>query len=128
MHSVRVLIVEDEMLNREIMAEALVEAGFSVDEAGSADEAVRLLDVDGYQLVVTDIHMPGRMDGIGLARHMHTNHPKVPIVFVTGRPDVLARLKDAGIPGTSLAKPFELDELVRVVARMIECGGDTIQH
>jgi DNA-binding response OmpR family regulator len=115
----RVLIVEDEMLNREIMAEALVEAGFAVDEANSADEAVKLLDSDGYELLVTDIHMPGRMDGIGLAQHAHNTHPTMPIVFVTGRPDVLARLRNAGIPGTSLAKPFELDELVRVVSRLI---------
>ncbi len=110
------------MLNREIMAEALMEAGFTVDEAESADEAIRLLDVDGYELVVTDIHMPGRMDGIGLARHALNQHPSMPIVFVTGRPDVLARLRDAGVRGTFLAKPFELDELVRVVSRLIEEG------
>jgi DNA-binding response OmpR family regulator len=115
----RVLIVEDERLNREIMAEALVEAGFAVDEADSADHAVQMLDKDGYQLMVTDIHMPGQMDGIGLAKHVHGQHPTLPIVFVTGRPDVLARLRDAGIPGTSLAKPFELEELVRVVSRLI---------
>ena len=94
----RVLVVEDELLNREIMAEALVEAGFTVDAADSADEAVRMLDEDGYQLLVTDIHMPGRLDGIGLAQHVHGQDPTMPIVFVTGRPDVLARLRDAGIP------------------------------
>ena len=116
----RVLIVEDEMLNREVMAEALSEAGFEVDEADTADQAVEMLDIDGYRLVVTDIHMPGRLDGIGLARHVHNQHPKMPIVFVTGRPDVLARLRDAGIPGTSLAKPFALDELVKVVRDLLE--------
>ena len=115
----RVLIVEDEMLNREIMAEALIEAGFAVDEAGSADEAVRMLDADGYRLLVTDIHMPGSLDGIDLAQRAHDQNPRMPIVFVTGRPDVLARLRDAGIPGTSLAKPFALEELVRVVSQLI---------
>ena len=116
----RVLIVEDERLNREIMAEALLDAGFVVDEATSADEAVAMLGSEGYELLVTDIHMPGHMDGIGLAQHVHEQNPKMPIVFVTGRPDVLARLRDAGIPGTSLAKPFALDELVRVVRRLID--------
>jgi DNA-binding response OmpR family regulator len=119
MRQMRVLVVEDETINREIMAEALVDAGFRVDEAGSADEAVRLLDADGYQLLVTDIHMPGGMDGIGLAHRAHSHHPKMPIVFVTGRPDVLARLKGSGIPGSSLAKPFGLEELVRVVSSLI---------
>jgi DNA-binding response OmpR family regulator len=120
MPNLRVLVVEDEHVNRAIMAEALADAGFKVDEAASADEAVRLLDIDGYGLVVTDIHMPGRLDGIDLAQHLHSQHPALPIVFVTGRPDVLARLRGTNIRGTSLAKPFALAELVRVVRRLLE--------
>ena len=120
MRQMRVLVVEDETINREIMAEALADAGFSVDAAESADEALRLLGADGYQLLVTDIHMPGSMDGIGLARQAHSTHPQMPIVFVTGRPDVLTRLKGSGIPGSSLAKPFGLEELVRVVSGLIK--------
>jgi DNA-binding response OmpR family regulator len=64
--------------------------------------------------------MPGRLDGIGLAAHVHSQNPALPIVFVTGRPDVLARLKGTSIPGTSLAKPFALAELVRVVRQLLE--------
>ena len=120
MRQMRVLVVEDETINREIMAEALADAGFRVDEADSADEALRLLDADGYQLLVTDIHMPGGMDGIDLAQEAHSAHPQMPIVFVTGRPDVLTRLKGSGIPGGSLAKPFGLEELVRVVSLLIK--------
>jgi DNA-binding response OmpR family regulator len=120
MQNLRVLVVEDELVNREIMAEALAEAGFSVDTAGSADEALRLLNIDGHGLVVTDIHMPGRLDGIGLAEHVHSRNPALPIVFVTGRPDVLAKLRGAGIPGTSLAKPFALTELVKVVRQLLQ--------
>ena len=119
MPPMRVLVVEDETVNREIMAEALTDAGFRVDEAESADEALRLLKADGYQLLVTDIHMPGSVDGVGLAQQAHTTHPRMPIVFVTGRPDVLTRLKGSGIPGGLLAKPFGLEELVRVVSRLI---------
>ena len=124
MGQIRVLVVEDEAINREIMAEALTEAGFRVDEADSADEALRMLGQDGYQLLVTDIHMPGPMDGIGLAREAHSTDPSMPIVFVTGRPDVLSRLKGSGIPGGSLAKPFGLEELVRVVSRLIKQRGE----
>ena len=120
MRQMRVLVVEDETINREIMAEALIDAGFSVDAADSADEALRLLDADGYQLLVTDIHMPGRMDGIGLAHEAHSSHPRMPIVFVTGRPDVLSRLRGSGIRGSSLAKPFGLSELVRMVSGLIK--------
>ena len=120
MGQMRVLVVEDETINREIMAEALVDAGFRVDEADSADEALRLLGQDGYQLLVTDIHMRGMMDGIGLAQEAHSSYPKMPIVFVTGRPDVLNRLRGSGIPGMSLAKPFGLEELVRVVSKLIK--------
>ncbi len=128
MRRMRVLVVEDETINREIMAEALMDAGFRVDEANSADEALRLLGTDGYQLLVTDIHMPGGMDGIGLAHQAHSAHPQMPIVFVTGRPDVLSRLKGSGIPGSSLAKPFGLAELVRVVSGLIGSADEALDQ
>jgi DNA-binding response OmpR family regulator len=115
-------VVEDESLIRALMVEVLVDAGYSVDQADSSDEAVRLLDADGYQLLVTDIHMPGRLDGIELGQRTHAREPALPILFVTGRPDVLARIRDAGIPGASLPKPFRMERLVSVVRGLLRPG------
>ena len=61
MAKTRILVVEDESLVRELLVEVLTDAGFQVDEADNADEADRLLDRDGYKLLLTDIHMPGRI-------------------------------------------------------------------
>jgi DNA-binding response OmpR family regulator len=119
----RVLVVEDESLIRTLMVEVLQDAGFTVDHAADSDEAVKLLDADGYQLLVTDIHMPGRLDGIELGERTHGREPGLPIVFVTARPDVLARIKDKGIPGASLPKPFTMDTLVSVVRGLLSKGG-----
>jgi two-component system OmpR family response regulator len=120
----RVLVVEDEGMIRTLMVEVLQDAGFTVDHAADSDEAVKMLDADGYQLLVTDIHMPGRLDGIELGERAHGREPGLPIVFVTARPDVLARIKDAGIPGASLTKPFTLEKLVSVVRGLLCKSGD----
>ena len=115
----RVLVVEDESLIRELMAEALKDAGFEVDEAATSDEAVRLLDADGYHALVTDVHMPGQLDGLELGRRAHADKPGFPIIFVTARPDVMSRLRDTGINGACLNKPFRLSELTAAVSHMI---------
>ena len=110
----RVLVVEDEDLIREMMVLTLREAGFEVDEAANVDEADALIEADGYRLLVTDIHMPGRLNGLDLARKAHVSEPRLPILFVTGRPDVLNRLKTAGIPGATIPKPFTLARLTSI--------------
>ena len=119
MQKPRVLVVEDEALIRALIVETLIDAGFDVEEAGNSDSAARMLEADGYRLLVTDVHMPGALDGIGLARLAHVTYPQMPVIVVTGRPDVLGRLNGSGIRGTSLAKPFKLAELVRVVSRFV---------
>ena len=115
----RVLVVEDEALIRELLVETLVDAGYEVDEAASADAAAKLIEADGYKLLITDVHMPGRLDGLDLAVLAKHHDGDLPVVIVTGRPDVVGRLRKAGVKGTMLAKPFALEELVRIAARYV---------
>jgi DNA-binding response OmpR family regulator len=115
----RVLVVEDEAIIRMIMVDALTDAGFEVDEASNSDEAERLLDEDGYKLLVTDIHMPGRLDGVQLAEQLHRYDSTIPILFVTARPDVLARVRAAGLKSTTLPKPFSPERLVSTVSLIL---------
>ena len=116
----RVLVVEDEPTIRSLMAEVLTDAGYEVDEASTSDEAVLLLDADGYKLLVTDMHMPGQLDGKGVADHAHELKPQLPVIFVTGRPDFLSRLTGGGIKGLVLPKPFQLNKLVGAVQNLID--------
>jgi len=57
MQKPRVLVVEDEALIRALIVETLIDAGFDVEEAGNSDSAARMLEADGYRLLVTDVHM-----------------------------------------------------------------------
>ena len=108
----RILLVEDEELIRTAVAEVLEEEGFVVTEAGSGDAALEILRrVDGFDLLLTDVHMPGAIDGIRLAQETRTIHPHLPVLFVTGRPDVMASVPSG--KGTAfLRKPYSLHEVV----------------
>jgi DNA-binding response OmpR family regulator len=119
MVATRILVVEDENVIREMMAEALSGAGFGVDQAADAEMAEALLEADGYSLLVTDIHMPGRYDGLDLAERTHALKPDMPILVVTGRPDALGRLDGLGLQTSALIKPFRLAELVTAVRGLV---------
>ncbi len=117
----RVLLVEDEFLIRLIMAEALADDGLDVVDAPSGDAAAALLDgPDGFDLLLTDMQMPGRMDGAALARHARERHPDIAVVYMTGRPDVLGRLGLLGKRETVLHKPFGMTEALVAVHRLLE--------
>lgn len=116
-----ILLVEDEWLIRTIMAEELTEAGFTVTSVETGDEAMTLLTEDpGFTILVTDIHMPGKTDGIALARTVRERYPDVPIIYTTGRPDALDR---ASLPGgrvLTLVKPYKPSRLIEAVRGMID--------
>jgi len=115
-----ILLVEDEWLIRTIMAEELIEAGFDVTSVETGDEAMALLSGDpGFTILVTDIHMPGKTDGISLAQTVRARYPDVPIIYTTGRPDALDR---AGLPGgrvLTLVKPYKPSRLIEAIRDMI---------
>ena len=81
-----ILVVEDEFLIRAMLSDYLQECGFKVLEASSADEAVGIIEnVDVViDLVLTDIRMPGAMDGFGLAQWVRTNQPNMPVILASG--------------------------------------------
>lgn len=84
-----VLVVEDAGLVRMLLVEVLDAAGFQVLEAKTADAAMVLITArPDIAAVVTDIAMPGSMDGLGLARWMRTFAPHISIVIATGREEL----------------------------------------
>ena len=115
-----VLVVEDDPLIREALAEALKDAGFFVHEAGGADDATRTLgEKDDVRVVITDVRMPGPMDGVGLARWMRGHAPGVPLILTSGfpmRPD-LASINPAIV--IVVNKPYTPDEVVGWVSSIV---------
>jgi CheY-like chemotaxis protein len=87
-----ILVMEDEILSRTAASEVLRERGYCVIEAASADEALSVLQSPTrIDLVLTDMRMPGEIDGVGLARHVRATLPFMRVVMISGQlpePDV----------------------------------------
>lgn len=112
-----VLLVEDEPLVREIAAIALSDAGVEVIEAASGDGALEVLNGrSDIRVVFTDINMPGRLDGLDLARLVNERWPAVQVALTSGRP--LSGSPPDGVD-RFMAKPYQLDEMIQVVKDLI---------
>jgi CheY-like chemotaxis protein len=86
----KVLVVEDEPLIRLGLLSLVEEAGYTALEAGGADEAIRAIERDSdIRLVITDVDMPGSMDGIRLAHFVRDRWPPIQFIVISGKVDVL---------------------------------------
>jgi DNA-binding NtrC family response regulator len=118
----RILLVDDEFLIRLSLAEALAEAGWDVTEAGNADQARPMLHgADGFDALVTDVQMPGRLDGLALAADFHQMHPSAPVLFMTGCPESMEPHGALDATERLLVKPFPPEEMVRALRQAL-CG------
>ena len=114
MSALLVLVVDDDFLLRLNAVFLLEEAGYDTLQAGSADEAIALLEVrSDIKVVVTDINMPGSMDGLALAHAVRHRWPPVELVLTSG----YVRVLDEDMPerGLFLGKPYMPTELIRMV-------------
>lgn len=114
-HKPVILLVEDDVLVRFTTADILREAGFDVLEAVDSSEALALL-ITGHplDLVITDIRMPGRMDGVQLTSVIKSTRPNLPVALLSSHLDRTEHAAD-----TFVSKPYDPDQLVEVVKRLI---------
>jgi CheY-like chemotaxis protein len=116
----RILVVEDELIIRLFLVEALEEAGYDVVEAASGDHAAKELDgPDGFRVLLTDLHMPGTLDGFALARRAREKDPNIAVLYMTGRPDALQPLGAISRRDAVLLKPYGPSQVLEVVSRLI---------
>ena len=110
--SATLLLVDDETAVRKPAADQLRDLGYTVAEAADGAAALRLLD-DGLrpELLVTDVGLPGGMDGRTLAATVRERIPGLPVLFITGFAHVPLP-EDVAV----IAKPFGLDLLARRIA------------
>jgi CheY-like chemotaxis protein len=111
-----ILLVEDDVMVRFTTADILREAGFDVLEAADSSEALALLTTGHpLDLVITDIRMPGRMDGNQLASILKGTRPNLPVALFSSHLQNADHKADCFV-----AKPYDPDELVGVAKRLIE--------
>jgi CheY-like chemotaxis protein len=113
-----ILIVEDDQLLKLLTVDIVEEAGFVALEAGSADEAVAILESrSDIALLLTDIDMPGSMDGLKLAHAVRNRWPPIKVIVVSGR----VRLLEEDLPTHSrfFAKPYSSDAIISEIRSFI---------
>lgn len=111
----KVLVAEDEPLLRMLAIEMLEDAGHDVVDFGNAAEAIAYCDDRTHDIdaIVTDINMPGDLDGLDLARHVRATRPEAHVVVTSGR---YGAVPPPGIAGTTfLRKPWTCDRLVDAI-------------
>lgn len=118
----RILVVDDEAPIREACAAHLGRQGHDVDTAVDALEAFGKLRQRPYDLVVTDIQMPG-MDGVTLVGKIRAAFPLLPVVLATGHATVETAVAALRTGATDfLRKPFSADDLMQVAERALRYG------
>jgi two-component system cell cycle response regulator CpdR len=114
----RILLAEDDDSLRGFLGRALERAGHEVTICENGDEAITALDDGPWDLLLTDIVMPGA-DGIEVAREAAQRQPEVRIMFITGFAAVALSAAQSAPQAKVLSKPVHLRDLVAEVERMI---------
>lgn len=114
----KTIVVDDEQRTRQHVCRILEAEGFEARQFETADSAAAALseatcEVD---LIVTDVHMPGRMDGVDLATMVAMIRPSLSVVVMSSDPGELQRAIDLGLDVPTLEKPFGKAELLAAIA------------
>jgi PAS domain S-box-containing protein len=115
-----VLLVEDNPEVATVSASLLEQLGYDVRWAADATAALAEMEKDDIDFVFSDIVMPGKMDGIGLAKAIRAKNPDIPILLVTG---YSASTKEIGSQFPVLRKPYQLHELSRELQKLADRSG-----
>lgn len=114
----RLLLVEDEPLAREALANALTALGYEVTAVASAEEALVLQDLGRFAILLTDYGLPG-MTGLELAASLMSRVPQLKVVLMSGYGPELATMNGRFQAGAHfLQKPFSLAELAATLAKL----------
>jgi DNA-binding NtrC family response regulator len=109
-----ILVVDDDESTREMIAIALSEEGYLVEQAEDAGKALARIAVRAPHLVLLDVRMPG-MSGRELLPLLRQEHPELPIVLTSADPRLAREGAHEGAAAV-LIKPFDLDDLLDIVA------------
>ncbi len=115
----RIAVIDDDPDFLSAVSQSLTDVGYDVAPAPSATDALRLLDAEPFDLVLTDIRMPER-DGISLCSQIVGEHPGVPVVVMTAYGDLASAVSALRAGATDfIAKPFTLRTLALTVERAL---------
>ncbi len=116
-----ILIVDDEPLIRMGLSDFLQECGFKVLEGSNAAEALQMIKSHAVviDLVITDVRMPGDMDGFGLAQWVRTNQPALPVILCSGDAKKAEIAQDVCADQPFFRKPYDLQLMVAKIRQAL---------
>ena len=111
----RVLIIDDEKMILDMLRQALSLSGYNVETASEGQEGLQMFENGVFDLVITDVLMPG-IDGHGVARYIrNSGRPQTPIIAMSGTP----WLMDGGEFDSVFPKPFSIYTLLNAVDELM---------
>jgi len=120
MNKPSILVVDDELLIRDLLYDFFTSQGWDIAVAESGDKALEMTRARKFDLVLTDVKMP-EMDGLALTGHIRQSFPNMPIVLMTGFPSVdsaVAALRNK--VDDYVIKPFNINQLYKVLEARIK--------
>lgn len=114
---VKILVADDEVMMRNLILKILESEGYQITMVSSGDEAMAMLKENNYDLLLTDVKMPG-MNGFELLKQVKENWPDMAVIVMTGYGDAYT-IKEALLLGADeyVSKPFKGHEVSLIVER-----------
>ncbi len=120
----RILIVDDEILVADLLAEAVKSQGHEATVVNDPQEGLRILRTQGADAVFLDVYMP-EMSGIDFLRRLRRTHPTLPVILITGqaRPDDIQEARRLGVADV-VEKPHIIKHLSQALASLKQSNFD----
>lgn len=115
----KLLLVEDEERLCSVLAKGLQKLGYAVDKAYDGEEALLLLDVNDYDLLVLDLNLP-RVDGLSVLRHLREKDRETKVLILSARSAVQDKIAGLDLGANDyLEKPFDFQELAARIRNLL---------
>jgi len=116
-----ILVVEDELLIRFMLSDGLRDEGYHVIEACNADEALTILETAVPDLLISDVRMPGSLDGLELLKVVRETLAGLPVILISGHLDPAIAIGDGATQ--FIAKPYLIETVVGAVSILLDQAG-----
>ena len=117
---VRILVVDDEEMIREMLFDVLSQAGYTAKTAKDGNDAIAQIENEPFEIVITDLKMPG-MSGLELLQRVQKINPDICVLIITAHSTVESAVSAMKLGAYDyICKPFELEEMKVIIERAVE--------